>query len=229
MEESFPEYLQSGKLWAMSLLSINNISLSRGRRKVLNNLSLSVNPGDRIIVRGENGSGKTSLLQSILGLLPPDSGSILLKDREVGTRPWLRIRSKTAWIPQEGVLHRFPIAADEVVAVGLAGQRFSRKETAERVRNAMESAGASHLEGRCFHRLSGGERQRISLARTLAQGAELLLLDEPAAALDAESRKRLVSLIESLESIAVITVTHEDSLFSTDIWTHKVLEGGRLC
>ena len=127
------------------------------------------------------------------------------------------------------MLHRFPVAAHEVVAVGLAGLRLKPRERDERVRAALEAAGASHLHERCYHRLSGGEKQRISIARCLAQGAELLLLDEPAAALDAESRGRLIALIESLEDKAVVAVTHEDGLFPESRWNHRILTGGRLC
>lgn len=213
----------------MSLLSINSLNLSRGERSILKGLSVTVEPRDRILIRGENGSGKTSLLKAVLGLLPAQEGSILLKGQEVGSRTWQAVRSSVAWVPQEGVLHRFPVAAEEVVAVGLAGTRLPGRQRKERIRAAMATAGASHLEGRCFHRLSGGERQRISIARCLAQGADLLLLDEPAAALDAESRDRLVSLIENLDSVAVIIVTHEDALFTDSRWQRRLLEGGVLC
>ena len=190
---------------------------------------MTVGAGDRIVIRGDNGCGKTTLLKAVLGLLPVESGTIRLKDRLVGSRGWNAIRSRVAWVPQDGVLHRFPVAAEEVVAVGLAGSRLSRRQIRSRVEAAMESAGATHLSGRCFHRLSGGERQRLSIARCLAQGAELLLLDEPATALDAESRVRLMALINGLTDIAMVAVTHEDELFPAADWRHLRLEGGRLC
>ncbi len=213
----------------MNLLSVNNINLSRGERTVLSGLSLWAEPEDRIVVQGENGSGKTTLLKAILGLLPLQSGEISLAGCTVGSRSWLPLRNKVAWVPQDGLLHRFPVAAEEVVAVGLAGHRMKRRERQKQIAEAMERSGASHLEGRCYHRLSGGERQRISIARCLAQRAELLLLDEPAAALDAESRDRLVTLIERLDGVAVIVVTHEDALFNDNEWQHRLLEGGKLC
>ena len=214
---------------SMNLMTIDSVHLSRGSRKVLENLSMTVGAGDRIVIRGDNGSGKTSLLKAVLGLLSLDSGAIRLKNQVVGSRGWSAIRSSVAWVPQDGVLHRFPVAAEEAVAVGLAGSRLSRRQRHSRVKDAMESAGAAHLAGRCFHRLSGGERQRLSIARCLAQGAELLLLDEPATALDADSRVRLMDLINGLPDIAMIAVTHEDDLFPSASWRHLRLEGGRLC
>ncbi len=123
------------------------------------------------------------------------------------------------------------VAAREVAEVGLAGCNMSRRERLLRVDKALEQAGAGHLSGRCFHRLSGGERQRISIARCLAQEADLLLLDEPSAALDAESRERLVKLTDRLadSGITLIIVTHENQLFSREPWKEFRLEGGTLC
>jgi ABC-type Mn2+/Zn2+ transport system ATPase subunit len=214
-----------------NILKIENVTLHRGGRPVLQDISLHINSGDRIVIRGDNGSGKTTLLKAILGLLPLISGTILLKGNLVGSREWKPTRQSAAWVPQEGVLHRFPVSAREVAEVGLAGCNMSRRDRLLRVEKALEQAGAGHLSGRCFHRLSGGERQRISIARCLAQEADLLLLDEPSAALDAESRERLVKLTDSLadSGITLIIVTHENQLFSRGPWKEFRLEGGNLC
>lgn len=213
------------------ILSLEDVSLHRGGHLVLQGINLIVNIGDRIVIQGDNGSGKTSLLKAILGLLPVSSGFIRLKDSVVGSGEWKTLRKSAAWVPQEGVLHRFPVAAREVVATGLAGRIMSRRERAETIVNAMEQAGAAHLSERCFHRLSGGERQRISIARCLAQGADILLLDEPSAALDTGSRDRLVNLTEQLADSGrtLIIVTHEQELFDRGGWKTYRLKGGRLC
>ena len=214
-----------------SVLELQSLTLNRGRRRIMTDVDLIVRNGELVVIRGDNGSGKTSFFRALLGLLPVESGVIRLCGRTVGSTAWKTHRSSAAWVPQEGVLHRFPIAAMEAVEVGLAGQSLSRREIKQRVENALESAGAAHLAGRCFHRLSGGERQRVSIARCLAQGAELLLLDEPATALDAESRRRLVNLTESLsdQGKTLIVATHDDGLFSPGRWRECRLEGGRLC
>lgn len=213
------------------MLNLEKATLHRGGRPVLRDVSMKVGTGDRIVIQGDNGSGKTTLLKAILGLLPLSSGTIQLQNRLVGSRDWKAIRHSAAWVPQEGVLHRFPVAAHEVVAVGLAGRILSRRERTLRIEEALKQAGALHLANRCFHRLSGGERQRISIARCLAQGADLLLLDEPSAALDAESRERLVGLTEELaeRGRTFIVVTHDKELFSKDRWTEYHLEGGKIC
>ena len=192
---------------------------------------LTMVPGDRLVIRGPNGSGKTTLLKAVLGLLPTAKGTILLEDSPVGSAEWKLKRSLAAWVPQEGVLHRFPVAAEEAVAVGLAGQKMNRRQRRDLIHRSLEQVGAGHLAGRCFHRLSGGERQRVSLARCLAQGADLLLLDEPATALDAEGKESLAELVENLAAggRAVLAVTHDSRLFSGGGWRQKTMEEGYLC
>lgn len=213
------------------MLNLDKITVLRGGRRVLQDISLQADAGERLVIRGENGSGKTSLLKVVLGLLPILSGTILLNGRIVGSRSWKSIRHLAAWVPQEGVLHRFPVSAREVTAVGLSGRRVNHRERNFLIEEALEMAGAIHLADRCYHRLSGGERQRISIARCLAQGAEILLLDEPASALDKESRSRLVKLTEELSDSGktILAVTHDEKLFSPDRWTNFHLEEGRLC
>lgn len=211
-----------------NVLNVEHVTLTRGMNTVLKKLSLTVAPGERVVIRGANGTGKTSLLQACLGLLPLDSGRIELHGREVGSPAWRGVRRTVAWVPQEGVAHRFPISTREVVAVGLAKRRMNRRQQSEAIEKALHAFGADHLADRCFHRLSGGERQRVSFARCLAQNAELLLLDEPAASLDRESRGRLVELAETLAESgrAVIAVTHEENLFPRERWKQYRLEGG---
>ena len=214
-----------------NILILEKVTLHRGSRPVLQDISLEVKAGDRLVIRGANGSGKTTLLKAILGLLPHSSGTIRLHGHEVGSRSWKSIRQTAAWVPQEGVLHRFPVAAREVVAVGLSGRIMSRRERSAELDRALEQAGASHLADRCFHRLSGGEQQRISIARCLAQGADLLLMDEPSAALDTASRDRLTGLTDELADTGCtfLVVTHEEGLFSPDQWRYYHLDEGRLC
>lgn len=213
------------------MLKIENVTVMRGGRAVLQNISLLMKAGDRLVIRGVNGSGKTSLIKAVLGLMPLTSGTIRLHNQIVGSRSWKSMRHSAAWVPQEGVLHRFPVAAREVTAVGLSGRSISRKERKRLIEEALDMAGAMHLADRCFHRLSGGERQRISISRCLAQGADLLLLDEPASALDSESRERLMVLAEELSDAGktILIVTHDEKLFSPDRWNQFHLDGGHLC
>lgn len=172
------------------------------------------------MICGGNGCGKTTLLKAVAGLLPHRTGEILYRGKTMG------------WVPQEGVVNRFPIASREVVTIGTASQRLSPKARKERVEEMMELTGCLPLADRCFHHLSGGEKQRVSLARCLCQQAELLLLDEPASYLDRESRENLDTLLGKVQKetgTALLLVTHEHKLFDRENWTILNMEGGRLC
>ncbi|OQX28473.1 MAG: hypothetical protein B0D92_08735 [Spirochaeta sp. LUC14_002_19_P3] len=213
------------------LMQIDKITVKRGGQTVLRHLSLSVNPGERVVIRGVNGAGKTTLLRACLGLLPLESGRIKFHGIEVGSREWLNMKRTAAWVPQERVLHNFPVSCREVVAVGLAGYKIKRRKIKEAVDSALRAVGVQHLADCSFHRVSGGERQKVSLARCIVQGADILLLDEPTSSLDGDSRLRLVTLTEQLSRSgrAVVVVTHEQSLFPPEHWREYNLAGGILC
>jgi ABC-type Mn2+/Zn2+ transport system ATPase subunit len=203
-----------------SLLTIKDLAIKRGERIIFTGLNLTVNRGDKIMIRGGNGCGKTTLLKAAAGLLPHTEGTISYMGKTMG------------WVPQEGVLSRFPIASREVVTIGTAAHRLSRSTRKKRVEEMMEITGCTHLADRCFHHLSGGEKQRVSLARCLCQEAELLLLDEPASYLDRTSRENLDSLLHKIQDktgAALLLVTHESALFDEDTWTIRNMDGGKLC
>ncbi|MCG8453641.1 MAG: ATP-binding cassette domain-containing protein [Spirochaetales bacterium] len=212
-------------------LTTHHLVVHQGKTPVLKNLSFSLPAGHSLVIRGTNGCGKTTLLRSLLGLLPVSHGEIRLNHMIIGSPEWLKIRHKMAWVPQEGILHRFPISALEVVTIGTAGRKLRAKHRKDIVFSALESVEALHLQQRCYHRLSGGERQRISLARCLAQGAEILLLDEPGTGLDQESRHRLSNLLLQLnkQGVSLLAVTHDQELFSNQSWETRVLKEGQLC
>lgn len=213
------------------LMQIDKITVKRGQQTVIRHLSLTVNPGERVVIRGVNGAGKTTLLRACLGLLPLTNGSAKFHGFEVGSCEWSRIRQTVAWVPQEGVLHSFPISCREVTAIGLASFKMNRRKQHKSVEHALRAVDALHIADRSFHHISGGERQRVSLARCLVQGADILLLDEPTSSLDGDSRLRLLTLMEqlSMSGRAVVVATHEQSLFSPEHWQEYHLSGGILC
>ncbi len=212
-----------------TLLNIDQISLVRSGQTILNKLSLTVAEQELVEIHGANGTGKSSLLLAVLGLLPIASGSIEINGYRVGSSDWRKIRRTAAWVPQEGVLHRFPISAQEVVATGLASRRMSCQQKKRTIEQALSISGTAHLDTHCFHHLSAGQRQKVLLARCLVQGASLLLLDEPTAFLDKESRIHFVDLLQSLvkSGLSIIIVTHTGNMFPD--WREYHLEGGRLC
>lgn len=207
-----------------AVAELNRVEVSFRGRRVLGPLSLTINRGDCVGVAGPNGAGKSTLLRVLAGLERPSRGTlrVLGEDPARCTGLW----GLPAWRRRVGVLfqhHEFcgdvPITAAEVVGFGLlarpGGGWVSRcpGETPDaRVRNAMQHLGIQHLASCLYRELSGGERQRVQMARLLAQNAELMLLDEPAAGLDLDARERVTRLASSLRrdhGATVVMVTHE--------------------
>lgn len=198
---------------------------------IIDGLDLEVNRGEGLIICGENGVGKTTLLRAILGLQPISSGTIKIGDLQVGSQVWNRNRHMTGYVNQERVKGIFPVSAAEVVEIGLSGRKLSRTVIKERVEAAMERTGCHELASRSFHKLSGGEKQRVSLARCLCQQARVLLFDEPTTFLDPRSREDLHKLLIELwenEAPTIIVVSHDDNWINRFKWDVKELKGGKL-
>jgi len=174
------------------------------------NLHFSLPEGGRLIIQGDNGMGKTTLINLLLGRLIPTSGTIRIDDREPNDFPPRTI----GYIKQQQTQEQFPVSAREVVAMAV-DPNLPRERQAWKIDTALRRTASAHLSSRNFFSLSGGERQRVSLARTLCQKARLLLLDEPTSFLDAKSRTTLVGLLHSLtlaEMPTIIVVTHDKEL-----------------
>ena len=194
-------------------VSIKNLSYKFGKIK---NLNLDVAAGERLMILGENGTGKTTLLRLICGIYKSDSGSILIDEKPISQLEKYTI----GYIPQLSELQEeenFDLTVEEVIGLGVPKRNQQRKLVEE----AMKRTGCAHLAGRKFSVLSGGEKQKVSLARCLAQKAKLLLLDEPTANLDAENRKMVIDTLHSLsisEIPTIIIVTHDKELTALKKW-----------
>ena len=190
----------------MPLLKADNLKLGYGSVPVAENITFRVNKGDYLCVIGENGSGKTALIKALTGLVKPLSGNI---EFGVGSL-------KIGYLPQQTELQRdFPASVKEIVMSGFAGNGvfhpFYSKKEKETARRFAERLGISKLWQCCYRELSGGQQQRVLLARALCASGNLLLLDEPAAALDTEAANEMYELISSVnrDGTAVIMVTHD--------------------
>ncbi len=183
--------------------------------EAVKNLSLEVDPGTFVVIRGRSGSGKTTLLNMLGGLDQPTSGTVELEgedltDMDESTKAELR-RTKVGYIFQAFGL--IPIlTAAENVEIPL---RLTRVEPAARKKRSRELLDLVGLADRMDHRpeeLSGGEQQRVAIARALANGPRLLLADEPTGQLDSRTGRVIIDLIVNLvhsENIAAIVATHD--------------------
>ena len=196
-----------------TILEIQNISISYNGHQVIFNFSLSLNQGDKLVIEGPNGCGKTTLLKAILGNVKTQKGKVSLASN-----------ARTAYCKQGFAETKTPISVTEVVSMGLYKAKAQAKNTnkdssKEKVQLAMQQAGVSHLANRNFSELSGGEKQRVNLARCFCQDANLLLLDEPSSFLDANFRDEFASMMRDLPPyMSAIVVTHDAQLTQVLGW-----------
>jgi tungstate transport system ATP-binding protein len=192
-------------------LEAAGLIVRRDQRTVLHVPHLALHAGETLAIIGPNGAGKSTLLQALGLLLPPAAGDILLDGRPVrGYAAALAARRRMAMAFQEPLLFDTTVARN--VASGLALRRLPRAEIERRVNRWLAALGIAHLARRQARTLSGGEAQRVSLARALALDPDVLLLDEPFAALDAATRAALLDDVERLlrrPGRAVAVVTHD--------------------
>ena len=187
------------------LVALEDAAIGYGRRALLTGVSVAVQPGDFLAVVGPNGGGKTTLVRTLLGVLPPVTG------RRVQPRP-----ISVGYVPQrDQVEARWPLTAAEVTMLGRTprigpGRRPSKADHAA-VAAALDRVGIASLAEKPFRTLSGGQRQRTLLARALAAEPELLVLDEPANGLDPSAVLATLDVLAELHGaggIAVVMVSH---------------------
>ena len=177
--------------------------------KASNNVNFGIEKGKLIGLLGPSGSGKTTILRMIAGLESPDSGDIFINGIRVNDLA--ASKRGIGFVFQSYALFRYMTVFDNI-AFGLQVQKMSKKEIKERVTEMIELVGLKGMENRYPNALSGGQRQRVAFARALAPNPQLLLLDEPFAAIDAKVRKELRSWLKEMISrvgVTSIFVTHD--------------------
>lgn len=187
-------------------LRLDQVSVRRGTRAVINDLSFTLEEGAIGCLLGPSGSGKTSLLRAIAGLEPLSGGKLFGDGRDLAALP--AERRGIGLVFQDLALLPHRDAAGNI-AFGL--HQLNAAERAQRVREMLQLVGLEHRASAYPHQLSGGEAQRVALARALAPRPRLLLLDEPFAALDAELRERLARELRRIlqaERMTALMVTH---------------------
>jgi iron complex transport system ATP-binding protein len=217
----------------MTLLSATALNASLGSRKVLHDVSLSLEAGHLVALVGPNGAGKSTLLRALAGLIPSD-GEIRIGGDALAALA-LRERAKRfAYLPQGHMVH-WPLPARDIVALGRYPHgatdpaRLSQKDM-EAVLRAMQAVEVTEFSDRRVTELSGGERSRVALARVLAVEAPVILADEPTASLDPRHQ---IDVMQKLRNVAdtgvlVIVVTHDLGLAARFADHMLVLSDGRL-
>ena len=205
------------------------------RTPAIRDVDLRVAHGEHVVVVGPNGSGKTTLLEAINGMLPATAGRVTVLGMDVA-REGGRVRSRVGYVLQDFQGDPMdPFLARDVVMMGRAGRigvlRWPRREDQEAVDRSIAAMGLSQLAGRPVGKLSGGELQRLMLARAMAQGPEVMLLDEPLAHLDVDARASGRAALEGWREATgatVIEVSHDLGGVPASAGRMLVLEAGRV-
>ncbi len=210
-------------------LSIHDMTVAYHRKPVLWDVDLDVPEGQLVAVVGPNGAGKSTLIKAVMGLVPRASGEVLIYGKS-----YRKNRHRVGYVPQrETVDWDFPVSALDVVAMGRYRKiGWCRPVTARHrraAREALDRVGIADLADRQINQLSGGQQQRTFLARALVQEADLYLMDEPFAAVDAATERAIVELLRELRATGkTVLVVHHDLQTVDEYFNHVILMNMRI-
>ena len=214
------------------MLELIDVSAGYGKKQVLHQITAALSGGELTAILGPNGCGKSTFLKTVLGLLPPSEGRILLDGEPLAGEAPGEIARKLAWLPQEK--QPVTMTAEQLVLCGrfphLHYPRRYRQEDREIARAAMERLEIGHLANMPLHTLSGGQRQRVYVAMALAQNTDWILLDEPTTFLDVAGSFALMETLKNLtrQGKGVVAVLHDLPLAMEYADRVLILEEGRL-
>jgi lipopolysaccharide export system ATP-binding protein len=194
----------------MALLAIENLKKNYGGRKVVNDVSMSVESGTVVGLLGPNGAGKTTTFYLTVGMVTPDAGIVRIDEEEVTKDPmYIRARKGIGYLPQETSVFRKLTVRDNLMAI-LETLPLNRDEMNQRADMLLEELGIAHLARQKAVVLSGGEKRRLEISRTLATNPAFILLDEPFAGIDPLAVIDIKNIIKHLRTrgIGVLISDH---------------------
>ena len=210
-------------------IEVHNLSVAYNRVPVLWDIDFELPKGQIIGIVGPNGSGKSTLLKAIMGLIPLSSGFAKIFDKELEL-----VREKVAYVPQrESVDWDFPATVEDVVRMGRykRGKLFNRLSAIDKqlASEAIEKVKLTPYKDRQISQLSGGQQQRVFLARALAQGADMYVMDEPFVGVDVATEKTILELLITMKNEGkTVVIVHHDLQTVSDSFDYLVLLNTRL-
>ena len=211
-----------------ALLSLFDVTVHRDGKIVLDQVSMSLMPGERLAIVGPNGAGKTTLLRTIVGLEPAEAGDVTLFGLPCATEKDFRAaRPRIGFLFQDSDDQLFSPSVIEDVSFGPLNIGCTADEAETRARSALADLGIPHLADRISHKLSGGEKRLVCLAGLLAMEPEVLLLDEPTNGVDASNGALLRAALDRFTG-AMVLVSHDSAFIAERASRAMVLENGKL-
>jgi ABC-type Mn2+/Zn2+ transport system ATPase subunit len=211
------------------VIEVEHLTVSYGPRPALLDVSCKIEKGTLVGVIGPNGAGKSTLIKAILGFVKRDYGSV-----KIDGIPAEKAKGKVAYVPQRGSVDwDFPITVREVALMGryenIRWWREASKDDLRIVDESLEMVRMSDLKNRQIGQLSGGQQQRVFMARALAQGSEILLLDEPFAGVDAATERAILDVLERAKKAGrTLVVVHHDLSSAAEYFDKLILIKQRL-
>lgn len=196
------------------IIALSNLSFGYTSSLVLKDVNLRINQGDFLALIGANGAAKSTLLKLMVGILKAKEGRVEIFGQDIKKfKAW----SKLGYVSQEAsqVNKSFPATVEEVVASGLYkgfANYFSREEKKQKITEALEALGLTHLSKKLIGQLSGGQRQKVFVAKALVNKPEILFLDEPTTGIDAKSQEEFYRILVDLnenQGMTIVLVSHD--------------------
>jgi lipopolysaccharide export system ATP-binding protein len=220
--------------YMQSIIQSNNLMKRYGSRQVVNDVNITIEQGEIVGLLGPNGAGKTTSFYMIVGLVKPDSGTVLLNNEDITKLPmYKRAKLGLGYLPQEASIFRKLSVEDNILGV-LQMTELTKAEQLEKLESLLDEFRIQHIRKSMGDVLSGGERRRVEIARALAVNPKFVLLDEPFAGIDPIAVEDIQQLVAQLKykNIGILITDHnvQETLSITDraylLFEGKILKSG---
>lgn len=194
-----------------AIIEVKELSFAYEEKKVLNQINLAVYPGEKIAVMGCNGAGKSTFFLNLNGVLQPECGEIFLDGKRMKKKDFLELRKRVGFVFQDADSQIIASNVRAEISFGPMNLGLDREEVSRRVEDAISYLSLQELQERAPHYLSGGEKKRVSIADILAMESEILIFDEPMAALDPVNARNVEDILEKLhgDGKTLLVATHD--------------------
>jgi len=207
-------------------VNLRSVSYKNEKKELFKDISLNLGHEEKIAIIGSNGSGKSTLLKIIAGLISPNDGYIEIFHNKIeNLKEFKKYRSDIAYLPQDVTNHFLCPTVIEDVIFSLRARGTSKEIALKQADEILKELEISHLKDRIIFDLSGGEQKIVALAGLLILKPKILLLDEPTNALDEQSEKRVVQILNSIKKSMIIVSHHKSFIESLTTSIYKLNDG----